>query len=110
MPLISEAYFKAKDEIVPQKILNLSGRILNLRQDEINQNKYNIMIQKLEEYLRQGDNLDRLNQQFLLDSFPNSQNEGHIDGIEQERILSAVYLDDYTLKDILDLAIQINYF
>ena len=109
MPIITEAYYRAKGLAVPQHILDISGRVINLRQSLINQNTYNLMIEALTAYLRAGDNLVKLEYNYRNDRQPNVENEGHIDGREQEDLLAIVNLGGMSLQLLLEQAIQMHY-
>jgi hypothetical protein len=109
MPIITEAYYRAKGLAVPQHILDISGRVINLRQSLINQNNYNLMIEALTAYLRAGDNLVKLEYNYRNDRQPNVNNEGHIAAREQEDLLEIVNLRGMSLQLLLEQAIQIHY-
>jgi hypothetical protein len=109
MPIITEAYYRAKGLAVPQHILNISGRVINLRQNVINQNTYNKMVEALTAYLREGDNLVKLEYNYRNDKQPNVNNEGHINAREQEDLLAVVNIGGMSLHLLLDHAIQMHY-
>jgi len=109
MPIITEAYYRAKGLAVPQHILDISGRVINLRQSLINQNNYNLMIEALTAYLRAGDNLVKLEYNYRNDRQPNVNKEGHIAAREQEDLLTIVNLRGMSLQLLLEQAIQIHY-
>lgn len=109
MPIITEAYYRARDLAVPQHILDISGRVINLRQSLINQNTYNLMVEALTAYLREGENLVKLEYNYRNDTQPNVGNEGHINGREQEDLLAIVNLGGMSLQLLLEQAIQMHY-
>jgi len=110
MPLITEAYYRAKGLAVPQYILDISGRVINLRQDIINQDTYNQMVNALTAYLRVDENLAKLEYNYRIERRqPNVNSEGHIPGAEQEDLLSVVNLGGLSLQIMLEQAIQIHY-
>jgi hypothetical protein len=109
MPLITESYYRAKGLDVPQYILDISGRVINLRQDIINKKTYNQMVDALRAYLSIDNNLAKLENNYRIDKQPNLNSEGHIKGTEQENILSIVNLGGLSLQIMLEQAIQIHY-
>ena len=109
MPLISEAYYIASGQAVPQFILNLSGRVTGL--PGISVARYNNMVQSLVNYLQIDGNLARLQAQYAEpgETQPSDNNDGHISGPNQDALLGAVYLGEMSLQLILEYAIGLHY-
>lgn len=109
MPLISEAYYIASGQAVPQFILNQSGMVTGL--PGISAARYNNMVQALVNYLQIDGNLAQLHSQYEADNrrFPTANNVGHISGNNQETLLGAVNLGGMSLQLILEQAIGLHY-
>lgn len=107
MPLISEAYYIARGQAVPQYILNQSAIVTGL--PGISIERYNNMVQVLVNYLQIDGNLVRLQAQYQADRSPSDNNVGHISGNNQENLLGAVNLGDMSLQLILEQAIGLHY-
>jgi len=108
MPLITEAYYLARDMPVPQEILNQGGLIINL--GNISREDYNRMVTLLSHHLRQNGNIALLNQHYGADAPPSPTRVGHILDVNQESWLDNVTYDDWiTLKILLDTAIGAHY-
>ena len=109
MPLISEAYYIASGQAVPQFILNQSGMVTGL--PGISAARYNNMVQALVNYLQIDGNLAQLHSQYEADNrrFPAANNVGHISGNNQETLLGAVNLGGMSLQLILEQAIGLHY-
>jgi len=97
MPPIAEAFYIAKGVSVPQVILNAGGIILGLGLKNnpthklINKNQYNLMIEAIVQYLKQANNLFKLENQFMMDRYP-SKDSGHISGKDQEILLNNIII------------------
>lgn len=107
MPLISEAYYIARGQAVPQFILNQSAMVTGL--PGISIARYNNMVQALVNYLQIDGNLARLQAQYEADRSPSDNNVGHITGNNQETLLGAVNLGGMSLQLILEQAIGLHY-
>ncbi len=108
MPLITEAYYLARDMLVPQEILNQGGFIIKL--GNISREDYNRMVTLLSHHLRQNGNIALLNQHYGDDIPPSPTRVGHISAVNQESWLDSVMYDDWiTLKILLDAAIGTHY-
>jgi len=107
MPLISEAYYIARGQAVPQFILNQSAMVTGL--PGISIARYNNMVQALVNYLQIDGNLARLQAQYEADRSPSDNNVGHITGNNQETLLGAVNLGGMSLQLILEQAIGLYY-
>ena len=109
MPLISEAYYIASGQAVPQFILNQSGMVTGL--PGISAARYNNMVQSLVNYLQIDGNLARLQAQYAEpgETQPSDNNDGHISGPNQEALLGAVNLGEMSLQLILEQAIGLQY-
>jgi len=108
MPLISEAYYIARGEAVPQHILNQSAMVTGLPQISIA--RYNNMVQVLVNYLQIDGNLAVLHGQYQADTFPSDNNVGHISAENQESLLDSVNIDGITLKEFIDQKIGLRYY
>jgi hypothetical protein len=95
MPLITEAYYRAIKQIVPQEILDMSGRITLLHRKNNNfviptyysDKGYEELVQKIIVYLKTSDNLDKLKRYYNADKAPSGDSAGHIYGDKQVEIL-----------------------
>ena len=91
MPIITEAYYVAKGEVVPQEILNMSGRITRLPKNgfiDVVDFNYDSIIEAVVNYLLIDGKLTDLEQHYSLDTKPTANNVGHISGNKQEEILN----------------------
>ncbi len=114
MPLITEAYYRAKNIPVPQEILNMSGRITLLKRNPIydslidikyyTNEGYEEIIQKIIAYLNKDNNLNKLESFYSQDTNPIGNNEGHINGDNQVEILQGA-----GIIFIIESMIEINF-
>jgi len=122
MPLITEAYYLARDIEVPPGILNRAGRIINL--GHINEVQYNQMVISLSNYLSAAlpvvagaaggapagtHRLVFLEQKYAEGDLPTAEYVGRIAPGDQELILDRVFLNGNKLKVLLDIAILRHY-
>ena len=110
MPLISEAYYLAREQPVPQQILDAGCGVINLG-DIISPATYNRMVTTLADHLRQNGNIDLLTQDYVLDNrhFPTDHSVGHIDGEAQVELLERPIFEGLPLVIKLERAIQDHY-
>lgn len=116
MPLITEAYYRAKNIPVSQEILNMSGRITLLPNrglinvdDKYNTDEgYEEIIQRIIAYLKKSNNLNKLEQLYNQDNKPSGNNEGHIKGDEQVRILTGAGVIDIIENKLFNYQITLN--
>ena len=95
MPLITEAFYRAIKQIVPQEILDMSGRITLLHHKNNNfvilkyysDKGYEELVQKIIVYLEIPCNLDKLKRYYKADEAPSGDSAGHIYGDKQVEIL-----------------------
>jgi len=109
MPLISEAYYLAREQPVPQQILDAGCGVINLG-DIISPATYNRMVTALADHLRQNGNIALLTRDYELDNhFPTDHSVGHIDGDAQEALLERPIFEGLPLVIKLEAAIVTHY-